>query len=90
MEGRALIDTLLLLLLLVVVEPRVLTEANIWVESCRALVEVVRALMVVKRALVATFLGNTSKQQVEVYSILVIVIHDGLSPGGLNVIEATM
>ena len=68
MEGRALakVDTLLLLLL---AEPRVMTEASIWVES-RALVEV-RALM---ERRVATFLSNTSKQQVEVHSILVIVI----------------
>ena len=56
MEGRALaeVDTLLLLL---VAEPRVLTEASIWVES-RALVEV-RALM---NRRVTTFLSNTSKQ----------------------------
>ena len=67
-EGRALakVDTLLLLLL---AEPRVMTEGSIWVES-RALVEV-RALM---ERRVATFLRNTSKQQVEVHSILVIVI----------------
>lgn len=54
-EGRALaeVDTLLLL----VAEPRVLTEASIWVES-RALVEV-RALM---NRRVTTFLSNTSKQ----------------------------
>ena len=54
-EGRALaqVDTLLLL----VAEPRVMTEASIWVES-RALVEV-RALM---NRRVTTFLSNTSKQ----------------------------
>ena len=66
MEGGALakVDTLLLL-----DEPWVLTEARIWVES-RALVEV-RALM---ERRVATFLSNSSKKQVEVHSILVIVI----------------
>ena len=67
MEGGALakVDTLLLLLY----EAWVLTEARIWVES-RALVEV-RALM---ERRVATFLSNSSKKQVEVHSILVIVI----------------
>jgi len=75
------VDTLLLLM----AEPRVLTEARIWVEP-RALAEV-RALM---EGRVATILSNSSKQQVEVDSILVIVIHDSLSPGGLNVIEASM
>ena len=59
------VDTLLLLM----AEPRVLTEARIWVEA-RALAEV-RALM---EGRVATILSNSSKQQVEVDSILVIVI----------------
>ena len=56
-------------LLLLMAEPRVLTEAGIWVEP-RALAEV-RALM---EGRVATILSNSSKQQVEVDSILVIVI----------------
>lgn len=66
MEGGALakVDTLLLL-----DEAWVLTEARIGVES-RALVKV--GALVEGR--VATFLSNSSKQKVEVHSILVIVI----------------
>jgi len=84
MEGGALtkVDTLLLLM---EAESRVLTEARVWVES-RALVKV--GTLVERR--VATFLSNSSKKEVEVHSILVIVIHDGLSSGGLNVIETAV
>ena len=66
MEGGALAKEDALLLL---DEAWVLTEARIWVES-RALVEV-RAMM---ERRVATFLCNSSKKEVEVHSILVIVI----------------
>jgi len=76
------VDTLLLLM---EAESRVLTEARVWVES-RALVKV--GTLVERR--VATFLSNSSKKEVEVHSILVIVIHDGLSSGGLNVIETAV
>ena len=66
MEGGALAKEDALLLL---DEAWVLTEARIWVES-RALVKV--GALVEGR--VATFLSNSSKQKVEVHSILVIVI----------------
>ena len=69
-EGGALakVNTLLLLL----AEPKVLTEARIGIEPSRALVEVRGLVMVWNR--VAAFVGNASKQQVEVHGILVIVI----------------
>jgi len=76
----AKVNTLLLLL----AEPKVLTEARIGIEPSRALVEVRGLVMVWNR--VAAFVGNASKQQVEVHGILVIVIHNGLAP----VVEATM
>ena len=64
----AKVNTLLLLL----AEPKVLTEARIGIEPSRALVEV-RGLVVMWNR-VAAFVGNASKQQVEVHGILVIVI----------------
>ena len=69
-EGGALakVNTLLLLL----AESKVLTEARIGIEPSRALVEM-RGLVVVWNR-VAAFVGNASKQQVEVHGILVIVI----------------